>query len=130
MIVILDDREDVWKNHLGEIPTNLIKIPPCNYFFYFYKFKYIYKDIFFENFQEVNELPIEKEKIIFENNNLNKEIELNFQELLKKDQDNYLLIILKILHQVHKIFYSPKLNIKKKDTKVYIFISINIYKYT
>lgn len=96
MVVIVDDRDDVWLNNQHQVPPNLIKIKPYH---------------FFETFEEINQLP--HDKLIKKNIT---PIE-NPQRVLDTKLDNndtQLSTIYEILKKVHTFYYEQKLCDVKK----------------
>eukprot|EP01114_Cavostelium_apophysatum_P018946 TRINITY_DN5968_c0_g1_i1.p1 TRINITY_DN5968_c0_g1~~TRINITY_DN5968_c0_g1_i1.p1 ORF type:complete len:583 (-),score=132.20 TRINITY_DN5968_c0_g1_i1:26-1672(-) len=91
MVLILDDREDVWMTPQGTVTKNLIRVEPFH---------------FFEASQEVNELPMDKEKKKAENGTP--------QTPKLKYDPNYLNYAEDLLTRVHTEFYN---SVKDRDVK-------------
>jgi len=86
MVVVVDDREDVWVSN-GQPSPNLVKIEPFHYF---------------DTHREVNELPIDRAKV----NVPKEEVPTPDEKEAKPDSDTHLTHMLRILTKIHQKFYA------------------------
>jgi hypothetical protein len=110
MVVIVDDREDVWMTPDRRVSANLIKITPCIKLFIYYLNTYTKFTVhYFSTTAEINALPTDSNS-----NGVSHPI----------PEDHYLQYIGDVLKHVHQEYYSNTTsnnnnNTTSKDVKVY-----------